>query len=737
MAKDNNSKSSSKVINNLVVNIRNNMDNLYKNTYFSQANNKKDLKNIKMDIDNSIDSIINANVDNVGVPNISQLYTRMHMKDGNKGEGGLNNELENLFNDKSLTDSLMLNFTENRHIKDFDDEIDIICKYMPTLEDALDAKKDNVLSADQFSKDFINVINKSNVDKGATFNERIKELKKKYNLIELFEDAYDNASRYGEQFIYNVDYSKALTRLLATKNNTMAPYVTNEAASEVVNGVITESFDLGKMCKDVYGDMLKEDEMLFNYGEMFTVELNTTGVLESFILEKQKATNVFNENANKFETTIKDDIAFEGLEKKKNKETIDGLIDINATTKNSKVSVPGRVIKRLKRENVIPIYIEDLCLGYYYIENDANELFTGNSMNDPMLSLKSGSMRAKDEINRDTMIQHMSSKLSSMIDAKFINVNQDLTREIYMILKHNDIFNGKQANQFRVTFIPPEDMEHIYFKKDPKTNRGVSDLEKALLPAKLYTSLYVNGYLGVMTRGHDKRVYYVKQNIDTNISKVLLNTINQIKKGNMGTRELTSVKNLLNVTGRYNDYIIPVGASGDAPINFEVMQGQDIDIKQELLDIFEQMAVNSTDVPYEYIQSRQTVDYAVRLTMSNGKFLRKVFKRQARCELYFSSIITKIYNSEYGENDTLEVELPPPAFLNLLNTNTMIQNINDTVQHIVEMEMNGEQDETIVNIFIKKLKRHYLGGYLDLRNIQSLKDEAYMEASIEKQKHQE
>lgn len=517
----------------------------------------------------------------------------------------------------------------------------------------------------------------------------------------------------------------------------MAPYVTNEAANEVVNGVITESFDLNQMCRDVYGNLLKEEEMLFKDGETFKIELNTTGVLESFILEKQKATNVFIENATKFNTTIKDDIAFEGLEKKKNKESIDGLIDINAISKNSKVSTPGRVIKRLKRENVIPIYIEDLCLGYYYIENDSNEMFTGNTMNDPMLSLKSGSMRAKNEVNKDSMIQHMSAKLSSMIDAKFINVNQDLSREIYMILKHNDVFNGKQTNQFRVTFIPPEDMEHFYFKKDPNTNRGVSDLEKALLPAKLYTSLYVNGYLGVMTRGHDKRVYYVKQNIDTNISKVLLNTINQIKKGNMGTRELTSVKNLLNITGRYNDYIIPVGASGDAPINFEVMQGQDIDIKQELLDIFEQMAVNSTDVPYEYIQSRQTVDYAVRLTMSNGKFLRKVFKRQARCELCFSSIITKIYNSEYNENDTLEVELPPPAFLNLLNTNSMIQNINDTVQNIVEMEMNGEQDEIVTNIFVRKLKRHYLGGYLDLRNIQSIKDEAYMEASIEKQKQEE
>lgn len=727
MAKDDkNKKVNNKTINTLVSSIRGNIDNLYKNTYFSQINNKKDLNNIKADIDASIDDIINANINNVGVPNISQLYSRLKIKNGENSDS-ISNQLEDLFNDKSLTDSLMVNFTENRYIKDYDEEIDIICKYMPSLEDALDAKKDNVLSADHFTKDFINAKNKSNINNSVVFNDRISLLKDKYNLLELFETAYDNASKYGEEFIYNVSYNKALSRLLSTKNNTSAPFVTTEAANDIIDGVITESFEIN------YKD--EKDEKISN----FNVELNVSGVIESLVLEYKKASEILNENSTKYySNTVPRNISFEGIEKKKDKIASDGLIDVNSKENKSNINVPGSIIKRLKRENVLPIYIEDLCLGYYYIEHDYESLFGAQSAMDPMLSLKTGKTNTLiNNKNNDNVIKMLSSKLSSFIDSKFINANQDLSKEIYMILKHNDIFNAKDSNQFKVTFIPPEDIVHIYFKKDPVTHRGISDLDRALIPAKLYTSLYMTGYLGIMTRGHDKRVYYVKQNVDTNISKVLLNTINQIKKGNMGARELTSVKNLLNITGRYNDYIIPVGASGDSPINFEVMQGQNIDIKQELLDLLEQMAVNSTDVPYEYVQSRQTVDYAVRLTMSSGKFLRKSFKRQAKCEIFFSRIMTSVYNTEFDENDDIEVELPPPAFLNLLNTNSMIQNINETVSSILEMEMADETDEMVRNIFTKKLKRNYLSGYLDLKNIESLKEQSYMEAKIEKQKNSE
>ena len=50
------------------------------------------------------------------------------------------------------------------------------------------------------------------------------------------------------------------------------------------------------------------------------------------------------------------------------------------------------------------------------------------------------------------------------------------------------------------------------------------------------------------------------------------------------------------------------------------MQGQQIEIKTELLNLLEEAAINSTGVPLELIQSRQSPDYAMQLTMSKTKF---------------------------------------------------------------------------------------------------------------------
>lgn len=64
--------------------------------------------------------------------------------------------------------------------------------------------------------------------------------------------------------------------------------------------------------------------------------------------------------------------------------------------------------------------------------------------------------------------------------------------------------------------------------------------------------------------------YYVKQTVDTNIAQTLLNTINQIKQSNFGIRQFQNINNILNITGRFNDYVIPTGASGESQFNLKL-----------------------------------------------------------------------------------------------------------------------------------------------------------------------
>ena len=105
-------------------------------------------------------------------------------------------------------------------------------------------------------------------------------------------------------------------------------------------------------------------------------------------------------------------------------------------------------------------------------------------MQDPTMSLKgSNSILSTNSMTdqaskQNGIIRYLSNQISQFIDANFVNSNQDLRDEIYMILKHNDNNNISRLNKMKVTFIPPDDMEHVYFKMHDETHRGISDLQK-------------------------------------------------------------------------------------------------------------------------------------------------------------------------------------------------------------------------------------------------------------------
>ena len=52
-------------------------------------------------------------------------------------------------------------------------------------------------------------------------------------------------------------------------------------------------------------------------------------------------------------------------------------------------------------------------------------------------------------------------------------------------------FDLNRSNDIGVTFLPAEDVIHCYFKMNENTHRGISDLEKSVVPAMLYILLYL------------------------------------------------------------------------------------------------------------------------------------------------------------------------------------------------------------------------------------------------------
>ena len=124
------------------------VDKMYKTTYSSRSDNKNALETITDTIDDNIDALI-SRVNGQNISDISNLYIRLNNASKTSSDATtkrIQDSIESLFDEKGqLLDTINVD-NIRRSIIALDYQYDIICKYMPKMEDALEIKKDNVLS---------------------------------------------------------------------------------------------------------------------------------------------------------------------------------------------------------------------------------------------------------------------------------------------------------------------------------------------------------------------------------------------------------------------------------------------------------------------------------------------------------------------------------------------------------------------------------------------------------------
>ena len=759
--KDNESSNPSRGLNKKLDLLDRKMDGLYKDIYISRPDNRFNIDNIVDNLDNVIDKLQGADST---VSGMTELLRRVDTSN-NENSKKMMQSVQELFSDQNILGSIAMNDDINKYIKGQNYNYDLICKYLPKLQDALEIKRDNVLCSDNFSKDFVNPKSvKSSKSEAVRFRTNAKRIEKEYDLQEFLDQTYMNTSKYGEEFIYIAPYKTAFERLFKRANYRMN-------SSRIGQVSLFEGYQEYSCLPNNFGTSKEFISYINEYGneagfkeELGAVNLHfnktnmiTSCVTEYCIIKDKKDMDQFKSLTESFFSELDEDSTviseakdkipsmFDAVQKSNNKLSKskpkdffgDGLL-VNANLDRNPDDLDdnflGAVVERIPRENIIPIYIGKKCLGYYYLEfaEDVNACgFCGGHHAVPGVGNAEKMHYDMNEHQQELAIRYISAKISRSIDTKFINANKDLKEEIYSILRYNEKFDISRTNDIGVTFIPADDIVHCYFKLDETTHRGISDLERATVPAMLYILLYLTDIIGKITRSTDKRVYYVKQNVETNIARTMMNVVQQIKKGNMGMRQIESMNNILNIVGKYNDYIIPVGPSGDPPIQFEVMQGQQIESPTDLMEKMEEAAVN-TIMPYEFVNATAQQDFATRFTMSNTRFMKTIFTRQRKTERFFSEIYTKIYNFEFGEkNSSIDIILPPPTYMTFTNNSQLIDNVIQMADKIVETEM-AEMDEDVKTEFKKLYIRENLGTYIDYSLVERLRELAIVNVEASK-----
>lgn len=743
------------------------MDSLYSDIYISRPDNRQNLDSLVNDLDTALDKLYDPEND---ISGMSELLRRIEQRNGSSPQmDQLYNGLEEIFNDRGLINSLFENEELHRYIAGQNYQYDMICHYLPKLEDALDIKKDNVLSSDNFSKQFINPeSSKSSKEEISKFVSNSDRLETEYSISAFLEKTYQNASKYGEDFIYIVPYKQAFEKFLEKRrlrsngnskfhlgqisfNESDSNYNQSGEVEICLSENFIDSTEYKKYIESV-GGSANGGDIKFK-GHQINLHFNDSNIVlnavnERCVFDQVEELDEVASLSSLFEAVYsessKDDSikgSFDKAAKQYDKlsTATDGLIVPDSLNNDSKIKIDqdinGAVLERLPRENIIPIYIGKRCLGYYYFDfkEDSNAcgFCGGQHMSTGMGSTRMSSSNIN-ENQQELALRYISSKLSTSIDSHFINANKDLKEDIYAILSYNDKFDLNRTNDISVTFIPAADIVHCYFDIDEKTHRGISDLKKSVVPAMLYILLYLTDIIGKITRSTDKRIYYVKQNVETNVARTMMNVIQQIKKGNMGMRQIESMNNILNTVGKYNDFIIPLGQSGDAPIQFEVMNGQEIQTPTDIMEKMEEAAVNATGTPYEMVNATFQQDFAIRFSMSNTRYLKAVNTRQRLTSRFFSLIYTKVYNYEYQENNKeIKINLPPPTLLTMTNNQQLIDNISQLADKIIETELSDQSDEVKVE-FKKLYTRNYLSTYINFDDVERVLELAKVNVETQK-----
>lgn len=745
MAKNDNDRKRQNANKNIVSQLkilRDRMNSVYRDTYSTEPNRQQNLDALTDDIETAVSNIMNRSSNDIS--GISKMYTKIKL-DKVVSDKKYTDSIVGYFENNEVVNQLITTYMDNRWIKELDMEIDTVCKYMPKLEDALDAIKDAVLSADNFEKEFVSFESpEASPSEISKFSKKMSLIKEAYNAEDAIERWYCNTSKYGETFIYNVPYSKAVKVLLDRKDNPGRFKTRLHESVSILNenSYIGSKQDLQDL-RDVKS-IISQNKITLNND--LKVEIYNGGLLESAINEATDLRKLLPisesmgvmEQASLLDESGLDKTIPDKLEIPKALDGVssDGLITATKASKDEKIKIPGVLLKELEHANVIMLYMHDVCLGYYYMEflnSDGNDIYQ-----ETVFRKKSGYLNSAKDADKqnqntavDNVLKFVSSKIIDQIDSKFVNANPDLAKEIYAILDYNDFISNSEINTIRMTFIPPQDIEHIKFNEDPKTHRGISDLARSLIPAKLWVCLYITYSIGILTRGQDKRVYYVKQSVEQNIAQTLLNVIEQIKKNNFNIMQIENMNSILNMTGQFNDYVIPVGMSGDAPISMEVMQGQEINPQTELMDKLEESAINGTNCPIELLTARLQLDFATQLTMSNNKFMRFVYKRQTKFEKSLSNIFTKIYNVENDDDNYLLIRcvLPSPLLLNMSNLTQILQQVNEQAQTLAQMEYTDDDADSNKKrqLFIKHYVKLKLGSYLKQNELEMVKNNVELE----------
>ena len=389
-------------------------------------------------------------------------------------------------------------------------------------------------------------------------------------------------------------------------------------------------------------------------------------------------------------------------------------------------------IKLMEPLKVLPLEIMNEVIGYYYVDSDEIT---------PLGGAVSGSLYLTKFDNgrkEATVIDAIAERVIKSFNKKFLEKNAKFKKLIVECLNYYNLNEKK----IRFQFIPVEYMQ--VFKIDVDENgHGQSMIKKSLFYAKLYLMLLLFKIMSIILYSNDQRVNYLKR---SGIDKDTANQVQEIARlkqaRQINITDLFSYTTLINKVGNGAEQYIPVGRSGERPIETEILSGQEVQLNPELLEMLKNAYILGTGVPAGLINYLNEADFAKQLELNNTKFAGRVVNYQLDFNKYITAWYKKIMrwstNIDSNAVDNFLFVLQPPKITNNATRSDAIGQFQSEADFVVQImypdpnaSMNADQLNQEIRIFRRLLANERM-PMLDMDKMKELKEKARLEAQEER-----
>ena len=345
------------------------------------------------------------------------------------------------------------------------------------------------------------------------------------------------------------------------------------------------------------------------------------------------------------------------------------------TTKRKKGNVSiaskGIVYTPLAPDKVVPIMVDGQCVGYYVIERDMNgmgstlgagpqnatidSLFQSSLLNGSVnanqggynldqtasipFALGEGMEDGKSNILRQLIMKSIATKAN---DPAILN-SPSFNNLVYSLLRENYIIEKK----IRISYVPVDRMCYIAPRRDSTTGIGISLLDKSLFHIYVYLSALITNLMIKVSKSADKEKYVIPIGEDADIEQQVENFYRVIKSKDTYVGQLGSVVGVLRKVGKFQRILVPE-FDGDELIKYDQIQGQDVNMDDELMEYALRSAVQATGTPTSLLDVMNDDEYARGIMAKNATYIQQIRKFHYNINPELTKLIARAWEYRYA-----------------------------------------------------------------------------------------